>query len=89
MAYDVANFIQYMQRRRGHKKPDYNVRVLMFFTGCLLWAPIKYLKTRGLFRNLLSMRYEMYAVRDGVYYHHLKKGMRNSRAAGWRHRIFH
>jgi len=80
MAYDVSNFIAYMQRRIGYRKPDANVRMHMWMTGIALFIPFKYLKTRATFRNLLCMRYEMYAVRDGVYYHHLKKGMRNQRA---------
>jgi ubiquinol-cytochrome c reductase cytochrome c1 subunit len=42
--------------------------------------PFKYLKTRAYFRNLLSVRWEMYAVRDGVCYNHFKKGGVNSRA---------
>jgi len=52
----------------------------MIVIGAGLIYPFKYLKTRGYFRNLLSVRYEMYAVRDGVYYSHFKSGGRNSRA---------
>jgi len=57
-------------------------------SGFLLWWPFKYLKTRATFRNLLCMRYEMYAVRDGVYYHHLKKGMKNTRAEVLRNKLW-
>jgi len=88
MAYDVSNFIAYMQRRTGYRKPDFNVRNWMIFSGILLFLPFKYWKTRSTYRNLMSMRFEMYAVRDGVYYHHLKKGMRNSRASQFRGRIW-
>jgi len=84
LAYDVSNFIGYMQRRIGSKRPDKNVRNYMLLTGIVLLYPFKYLKTRALYRNLLSTRWEMYAVRDGVYYHHLKKGGRNSRAYHFR-----
>jgi ubiquinol-cytochrome c reductase cytochrome c1 subunit len=52
----------------------------MILTGFLMLYPFKYLKTRAYFRNLLSVRWEMYAVRDGVYYNHFKKGGVNSRA---------
>lgn len=52
----------------------------MIVLGCALIYPFKYLKTRAYFRNLLSVRYEMYAVRDGVYYSHFKSGGRNSKA---------
>jgi len=88
MAYDVCNFIGYMQRRNGFKRPDFNLWKMMMASGVLLMFPLKYLKTRGHFRNLLSVRYEMYSVRDGVYYHHLKKGMRNQRAPDFRYQIW-
>jgi ubiquinol-cytochrome c reductase cytochrome c1 subunit len=47
------------------------IRVIL---GVALIYPFKYLRTRAYFRNLLSVRYEMYAVRDGVYYSHFKSG---------------
>ena len=43
-------------------------------TGFCMIYPFKYLKTRAYYRNLLSVRWEMYAVRDGVYYKHFKTG---------------
>ena len=69
-----------MQRRTGFKRPDKQVRYYMILTGFLMLYPFKYLKTRAYFRNLLSVRWEMYAVRDGVCYNHFKKGGVNSRA---------
>jgi len=80
MAYDVSNFVSYMQRRSGYKRPDKKVRMTMIFTGIALLIPFKYIKTRAFYRNLLSTRWEMYAVRDGVYYNHFRTGGRNSRA---------
>jgi len=56
----------------------------MILTGVALLWPFKYLKTRAYFRNLLSVRWEMYAVRDGVYYNHFKNGGKNSRADQFR-----
>jgi ubiquinol-cytochrome c reductase cytochrome c1 subunit len=88
MAFDVSNFVCYMQRRAGAKKPDKMVRNYMFGTGFLLLLPFAYMRTRAYFRNLLSVRWEMYAVRDGVYYNHFKKGGRNSRAYQWRNRYW-
>jgi len=88
MAYDVSTFIAYMQRRTGARKPDFHVLWHMIWTGVLLLTPFKFWKTKALYKNLLCMRYEMYAVRDGVYYHHLKKGMKNSRAHQYRHTMF-
>jgi len=84
MAYDVANFVSYMQRRSGGKRPDRVVRMYMLVTGALLLWPLKYLKTRAYYRNLLSTRWEMYSVRDGVYYKHFKTHGRNSRAHQFR-----
>ena len=56
------------------------VRGYMIFTAGLLLIPFKYLRTRAYYRNLLSVRWEMYAVRDGAYYNHFKSGGYNSRA---------
>lgn len=74
MAFDVSNFINFMQRRSGHKRPDKVARYYMFLTAFCLLYPFKYFKTKAYFRNLLSVRYEMYAVRDGLYYKHFKTG---------------
>jgi ubiquinol-cytochrome c reductase cytochrome c1 subunit len=80
MAFDVSNFIQYQQRRSGYRKPDKTVRYYMILTALALVYPFGYFRTRAHYRNFLSTRWEMYAVRDGVYYNHFKKGMKNSRA---------
>jgi ubiquinol-cytochrome c reductase cytochrome c1 subunit len=56
----------------------------MILTGFALIFPFSYFKNRAFYRNLLSVRWEMYAVRDGVYYNHFKKGMKNSRAIQFR-----
>lgn len=64
------------------------VRFYMIFTGVCLLLPFKYLKTRAYFRNLLSVRWEMYAVRDGVYYNHFKTGARNSRAYQFKGKVW-
>lgn len=84
MAYDVSNFINFVQRRAGYRRPDKQVRLWMVATGVLMLWPFKYLKTKAYYRNLLSVRWEMYAVRDGVYYNHFKKGGRNSRGDQFR-----
>jgi ubiquinol-cytochrome c reductase cytochrome c1 subunit len=56
MANDVSNFISFMQRRTGHFFPDKEVRKWMFIIGFTLLLPLKYLKTYGYYRNLLSNR---------------------------------
>lgn len=43
MAYDVTNFVSYMQRRGG-KAPDFAARTLAMVTGVLLLSPLFYLK---------------------------------------------
>ncbi|CAD8086567.1 unnamed protein product [Paramecium sonneborni] len=88
MAFDVTNFIQFVQRRSGFQRPDKTVRYYMFLTGVALIYPFAYLKTRGFYRNNLSLRWEMYAVRDGVYYNHFKKGWKNSRAIQFRGQVW-
>ena len=43
MAYDVTNFISYMQRRGG-KAPDFAARTLAMVTGAFLLIPLFYFK---------------------------------------------
>lgn len=88
MAFDVSNFIMYMQRRSGFSKPDKSVRTYMWLTAFALIWPFKHLRTRAYFRNLLSTRWEQYAVRDAVYYTHFKKGGFNGRAPQFRNRYW-
>jgi ubiquinol-cytochrome c reductase cytochrome c1 subunit len=56
----------------------------MIITGFFLLWPLRFIKTKCFYRNLLSLRWEMYSVRDGVYYNHFKKGGVNSRAEGFK-----
>jgi ubiquinol-cytochrome c reductase cytochrome c1 subunit len=56
----------------------------MIMTGFLLCLPFAYLKTAGFYRNLISVRYEMYAVRDGLYYKNFKSGQNSVRAFNYR-----
>ncbi len=73
-----------MQRRMGYRRPDKQVRYYMILTGFCLLYPFKYFKTRAHYRNLLSVRWEMYSVRDGAYYNHFKSGGYNGRAYQFR-----
>lgn len=50
----------------------------------LLLLPFRYLKTYAYYRNLLSTRSEMYAVRDGLYYKHWKTGQKSVKAPMYR-----
>jgi len=84
MANDVANFIFFMQRRVGWRRNDKNARQTMIFLGILLLFPIKYLKTKAYYRNLLCTRTEAYAVRDNLGYKHWKTGMRSMKAPQYR-----
>lgn len=75
MAYDVSNFISYMQRREGGKKADRMVRYYAAFSAIiLLGAPLRHLIGKAYFKGMSSYRYEVYAIRDGVYYSHFRTG---------------
>lgn len=87
MAYDVANFISYMQRRGG-KSPDFNFKKWIIITGMLLIYPLFKVAHQGPIRNYMSYRFEVYAVRDGLYYKKFRTGQKNKKAAGWRHKIW-
>jgi ubiquinol-cytochrome c reductase cytochrome c1 subunit len=56
----------------------------MGITILAMIVPFGYFKTRAFYRNNLSLRWEMYAVRDGVYYNHFKKGWKNQRSHQFR-----
>lgn len=73
MAYDVTNFISYMQRR-GSKEPDFAVRTLAMMTAAIILAPLTYYKLCSYQRGQLGYRLEAYAVRDGKYYSHFRTG---------------
>lgn len=75
MAYDVSNFISYMQRREGGKRADRMMRLYaIIFGGLIIAIPLKSILGTGYFRALTSYRYELYAIRDGVYYSHFRTG---------------
>ena len=78
MAYDVANYITYMQRRSGGKGPDRKFRNVGVSYTALLLMPVGFLSLRGMFKNYMSYRKELYAVRDGIYYSHFKSGMKSA-----------
>lgn len=88
MAYDVANYITYMQRRIGGKRPDARVRFGMMAAGAICVYPLFKLISPGLGRSYLSFRFEVYAVRDGLYYKHFRTGGRSIKASHWRSRVW-
>lgn len=61
--------------------------IVMTFAVATLY-PLRYLVTRAYFRNLLSFRTEVYAVRDGVYYKHFRTGQKNLKAEIWRNKLW-
>jgi len=74
MAFDVANFISYMQRRVGDKKPDKMARHYALLLGIACMLPVTYLVGKHYQRGLMAYRKEIYAVRDGKYYNHFRHG---------------
>lgn len=77
----MSNFLTFMQRRTGFRHPDRVFRLFTIMLSVALIYPLRYLVVRGYWRSLLSLRYEMYAVRDGVYYKHFRTGQRSAKAA--------
>ena len=85
MAYDVANFIQYMQRRSGGKYPDRAMRQMIVTIAIVALAlPLKQLLQAGYFKGMLTYRQEVYAVRDGIYYSHFRGGQKSIKAPFWK-----
>lgn len=88
MAYDVSNFIAYMQRRIGAKAPDRVFRLQVLTLAMICFTPIRYLATKGMMRNVISYRFEAYAVRDGLYYKHFRTGQKSIKASYWRGKLW-
>ena len=84
MANDVSNFVMFLQRRIGWRRNDKRARQSMVAFGLLMLYPIKYVRTRGYYRSLLSTRTETYAVRDNLGYKHWKTGMKSTKATDYR-----
>lgn len=80
MAYDVSNFLTYMQRRTGGKLPDRLFRYYLIGFALLCTTPLRYVLSNGAMRNVFTYRLEAYAVRDGQYFKHFRTGQRNIRA---------
>jgi len=88
MAYDVTNFISYMQRRVGGKRPDRMFRYYLITFAMICLTPLRYVLTNATFRNFLSYRFEAYAVRDGLYYKHFRTGQKSIKAHYWRGKVW-
>ena len=84
MAYDVSNYLTYMQRRVGAKMPDKKFKFDLLILGFLLLAPLRYVAVHGKIRGYLVSRFEAYAVRDGNYYKHFRTGQKSLKAPFWR-----
>lgn len=64
-------------------------RMYAIVTGCLiLGAPLRHLIGKAYFKGLSSYRYEVYAIRDGVYYSHFRSGQKSIKAKNWRGMIW-
>ena len=88
MAFDVANFVTYMQRRIGGKMGDRLARLTAIVLGIGMLYPLKHMLVKGRYRSFLAHRNELYAVRDGVYYSHFRSGMRQAKAPQWRSKLW-
>lgn len=54
MAFDVSNFISYMQRRTGVLRGDFKFIQCVVILGLALLYPIRYMKTKANYRNIFS-----------------------------------
>ena len=88
MAYDVSNYLTFMQRRNGGKYPDRVFLLQIFFLSTILMWPLHFLNVRAYWRSLFSLKYELYAVRDGLYYKHFRHGMASSKAGNYRNKLW-
>lgn len=57
MAYDVSNFISYVNRRVGGKHGDRAFRLWTMIMGVCLLYPLRYVKVKGHFRQLISCKF--------------------------------
>lgn len=81
MAYDVSNFLTYMQRREGAKRGDRMMRYFAGLTGIvLIGLPLRHLLGNAYFKGMSAYRYEVYAIRDGLYYSHFRTGQKSIKA---------
>ena len=84
MAYDVSNYLTFIQRKVGAKMPDKKFKFDLLILGFLLLAPLRYVAVHGKIRGYLVSRFEAYAVRDGNYYKHFRTGQKSLKAPFWR-----
>lgn len=77
-----------MQRRTGAKHNDRMFRLYIVMLSIGLLYPLRYLNIKAYWRSLNTLRYEMYAVRDGVYYKHYRYGMRSIRANAFKNTLW-
>lgn len=80
MAYDVSNFLTFMQRRVGFRYPDFSFFLWTCAIAVTAMIPLRNIVTQGFLRNVFSYRIEQYAVRDGLYYKHFRTGQRSIKA---------
>ena len=64
MAHDVSEYLQFVARS---KVPDLKVIIYMGLAMTCFFYPISYLHTKYHFVNILSHRFEVYAVKNGGY----------------------
>lgn len=88
LAYDVANYLSFMQRRAGGKAPDRVFLLHAFWLSTMLIWPLHFLNVRAYWRSLFSLKHEIYAVRDGLYYKHFRHGMATMKAGNFRNKLW-
>lgn len=88
LAFDVANYITFMQRRGGGKFPDRVFLLHVLGISLVLMWPLHFLNVRAYWRSLFSTKHELYAVRDGLYYKHFRSGMASYKAPNFKNKLW-
>lgn len=61
------------------------MRYMAGLTGIvLLGLPLRHLIGNAYFKGMSAYRYEVYAIRDGVYYSHFRTGQKSIKAQFWK-----
>ena len=64
MAHDVSEYLSFVAKPQV---PDIKVTLYLIVAICLTMYPISYMVTKYHFVNVLSHRFEVYAVKNGGY----------------------
>jgi len=79
MAHDVSEYLMFLG---NHKGPDQKLVIVIMFAIMLTIWPVSYMFTKYHYVNLMSYRFEVYAVRNGGYKKFREKMFKTSKLSG-------